>query len=86
MQRDGLMTNKRINLSFPKIRKDELDNLARIYSVEEEKTLTMHDLIRRAIQEKYELTQNDKVQHIESLSVFYPIPYYLAFPSSGIMC
>ena len=55
------MKNIQINLSFPKNWKDELDNLARIYSVEEEKTLTMHDLIRRAIQEKYELTQNDKI-------------------------
>ena len=31
------------------------DNLARIYSVEEGKTITFLDLMRRGIQEKYQL-------------------------------
>ena len=51
--------NVQINLSMPAHWRDELENLARIYSVEEEKTLTFHDLIRRAIKEKYELSENE---------------------------
>lgn len=35
--------------------KKELENLARIYSVEEGKTITFLDLMRRGIQEKYQL-------------------------------
>jgi hypothetical protein len=53
------MKNTQINFTFPEKWKPELENLARIYSVEEEKTLTMHDLIRRAIKEKYELSENE---------------------------
>ena len=44
-----------INISIPKEWRDELERMARIFSVEEEQTLTYLDLIRRAIQEKYEL-------------------------------
>lgn len=33
----------------------ELENLARIYSVEEGKTITFLDLMRRGMQEKYQL-------------------------------
>ncbi len=47
------MKNVQINISLPQAWKTELENLARIYSVEEEKTLTYLDLIRRAIKEKY---------------------------------
>jgi hypothetical protein len=47
--------NAQINISIPSEWKDELEKLARIYSVEEEKTLTYIDLIRLAIKEKYEL-------------------------------
>lgn len=39
--------------------KMELENLARVYSVEEETTLTYLDLIRRAIQEKYALSADE---------------------------
>ena len=53
------MKNVQINISIPQNWKDELENLARIYSVEEETTLTYLDLIRRAIQEKYELEKNE---------------------------
>lgn len=53
------MKNVQINISIPEEWKDELENLARIYSVEEEKTLTYLDLMRRAIQEKYELTNDE---------------------------
>ena len=49
------MKNIQINISIPEIWKKELENLARIYSVEEETSLTYLDLIRRAIQEKYVL-------------------------------
>ena len=52
------MSNTQINVSMPETWKKELENLARIYSVEEETTLTYLDLIRRAIQEKYELSEN----------------------------
>ena len=39
--------------------KKELENLARIYSVEEDKTITFLDLMRRGIQEKYQLGEQD---------------------------
>lgn len=53
------MKNVQINISIPEEWKDELENLARIYSVEEEETLTYLDLMRKAIQEKYELTNDE---------------------------
>ncbi|MBM7556628.1 hypothetical protein [Halanaerobacter jeridensis] len=53
------MSKTQINISILEEWKDELENLARIYSVEEEKTLTYLDLMRRAIQEKYELTNDE---------------------------
>ena len=53
------MKNVQINISIPENWKDELENLARIYSVEEESTLTYLDLMRRSVQEKYELDSNE---------------------------
>ena len=47
--------NVQINISSPTGWKTELENLARIYSVEEGKTITFLDLMRRGIQEKYQL-------------------------------
>lgn len=47
--------NVQINISIPGEWKSELENLARIYSVEEGKTITFLDLMRRGIQEKYQL-------------------------------
>ena len=47
--------NIQINISIPSDWKKELENLARIYSVEEGKTITFLDLMRRGIQEKYQL-------------------------------
>ena len=38
---------------------DNVQNLARIYSVEEGKTITFLDLMRRGIQEKYQLGEKD---------------------------
>lgn len=50
--------NVQINISIPVEWKTELENLARIYSVEEGKTITFLDLMRRGIQEKYQLGEN----------------------------
>lgn len=47
--------NVQINISIPAEWKRELENLARIYSVEEGRTVTFLDLMRRGIQEKYQL-------------------------------
>lgn len=49
--------NVQINISIPTGWKTELENLARIYSVEEGKTITFLDLMRRGIQEKYQLVE-----------------------------
>ena len=51
--------NVQINISIPTGWKTELENLARIYSVEEGKTITILDLMRRGIQEKYQLGEKD---------------------------
>ena len=47
--------NVQINIAIPSEWKKGLENLARIYSVEEGKTITFLDLMRRGIQEKYQL-------------------------------
>ena len=47
--------NVQINIAIPGECKIEVENLARIYSVEEGKTITFLDLMRRGIQEKYQL-------------------------------
>ena len=47
--------NIQINIAVFDEWKKELENLARIYSVEEGKTITFLDLMRRGIQEKYQL-------------------------------
>lgn len=47
--------NVQINISIPIEWKTELENLARIYSVEEGRTITFLELMRRGIQEKYQL-------------------------------
>ena len=47
--------NDQINIAITGEWKKELENLARIYSVEEGKTITFLDLMRRGIQEKYQL-------------------------------
>ena len=51
--------NVQINISILMEWKKELENLARIYSVEEGKTITFLDLMRRGIQEKYQLGDQD---------------------------
>lgn len=52
--------NTQINIALPKEWKEELEKLARVFSVEEECTLTYLDLIRRAIKEKYGLEETEK--------------------------
>ena len=52
--------NVQINISIPAGWKTELENLARIYSVEEGETITFLDLMRRGIQEKYQLGENNE--------------------------
>ena len=52
--------NTQINIALPKEWKEELERLARVFSVEEENTLTYLDLIRRAIKEKYGLEETEK--------------------------
>ena len=47
--------NVQVNISIPSEWKAEFENLARIYSVEEGETITFLDLMRRGIQEKYQL-------------------------------
>ena len=47
--------NVQVNISIPSEWKAELEILARIYSVEEGETITFLDLMRRGIQEKYQL-------------------------------
>lgn len=51
--------NVQINISIPMEQKIELENLACIYSVEEGETITFLDLMRRGIQEKYQLGEQD---------------------------
>ena len=44
-------------------RQEQLENLSRIYSVEENKTITVSDLIRRGLKEKFQLEDcNDDTQ------------------------
>ena len=50
-------TNVQVNISIPANWKTELDNLARIYSVEEGKDISSLDLMRKSIQEKYQLEE-----------------------------
>lgn len=49
--------NVQVNIAIPKQWKTELENLALIYSVEENKQISFLDLMRRGIQEKYQLSE-----------------------------
>ena len=49
--------NVQVNISIPVEWKKELENLARIYSVDEGETITFLDLMRRYVQEKYRLKE-----------------------------
>jgi len=56
------MENKQINVSMPKTWFEQLERLARLYSVSEDKTLSHLDLIRDAIRDKYNLKDAVNVQ------------------------
>lgn len=60
--------NVQINISIPIEWKQELENLARIYSVEEGRTISFLDLMRRGIQEKYQLGEKIDESNEGSLS------------------
>ena len=52
--------NTQINMTLPKEWKEEMKRLARVFSIEEEITLTYLDLIRRVIKEKYGLEDKNE--------------------------
>ena len=51
--------NVQINISIPQEWKTQLENLALIYSVEEGFNITFLDLMRRCIQEKYQVSEHN---------------------------
>ena len=54
--------NTQVNMAIPSAWKYQLDNLARIFSIEESRTVTSLELIRRAVAEKYQLEDKDGEQ------------------------
>ena len=60
--------NVQINISIPSGWKAELENLARIYSAEEGESIIFLDLMRRGIQEKYQLGEQDSEEQYHSAS------------------
>lgn len=60
--------NVQINISIAARWKTELENLARIYSAEEGKSIIFLDLLRRGIQEKYQLSEQDSEEQYHSAS------------------
>ena len=57
-----------MNISIPTGCKTELENLARIYSAEEGESITFLDLMRRGIQEKYQLGEQNSEEQYHSVS------------------
>lgn len=51
--------NTQVNISIPSEWKMQLENIARLESVEEGRTITFLDLMRQAIQEKFQLEAPD---------------------------
>lgn len=49
-----------INLSIPKEWKTELERIARLQSVEQDKTITYSDLIRQSIVKEYKIDEENK--------------------------
>ena len=60
--------NIQINISISTGWKTELENPARIYSVEEGESIIFLDLLRRGIQEKYQLGEQDSEEQYHSAS------------------
>ena len=52
--------NTQVNISIPKAWKNQLEILARIASIEEGENITFIELMRRGIQEKYQLEPTTK--------------------------
>jgi len=50
--------NKQVNITMPENWLSQLERLARIFSVEEDRTITHLDLIRDALKEKYNLVDD----------------------------
>lgn len=50
-----------VNVALPKTWKERLERLARVFSVEEDKNLSYQDLIRTAVQEKYNLGEEIQI-------------------------
>ena len=48
-----------VNVALPKTWKERLERLARVFSVEEDKNLSYQDLIRTAVEEKYNLGETE---------------------------
>lgn len=55
--------NTQINISIPAAWKTQLENIARIESVEQGRTITFLDLMRQALQEKFQLENPDEGRH-----------------------
>ena len=60
--------NIQISISIPAGWKTELENPARIYSVEEGESIIFLDLMRRGIQGKYQLGEQESVEQYHSAS------------------
>lgn len=60
--------NIQINISIPDGWKTELENPARIYSAEEDESIIFLNLLRRGIQEKYQLGEQDSEEQYHSAS------------------
>ena len=60
--------NVQINISIPAGWKIELENPARIYSVEEGESIIFLDLLRRGIQENFQLGEQDSEEQYHSNS------------------
>ena len=60
--------NVQINISIPAGWKTKLENPARIYSVGEGESIIFLDLLRRGVQEKYQLGEQDSEEQYHSTS------------------
>ena len=60
--------NVQINISISTGWKTKLENPTRIYSVEEGESIIILDLLRRGIQEKYQLGEQDSEKQYHSAS------------------
>ena len=60
--------NVQIKISIPAGQKTELENPVRIYSAEEGESIIFLDLMRRGIQGKYQLGEQESVKQYNSAS------------------